>query len=369
MELQTASCKILAPNVKLSSNQRLLSHQTISPSLSVLCETSRSHVGFKDRRLCVQNASQTYLVAGLKRISKDSSVWRFNKGFAVYASSSNHQAKSNSSEREGSPVHLNGGDGVVPFHGKSGSVSFHGLTHQLVEEDKLVSTPFKEGTGSLLWVLAPVAFISSLVLPQFFLTTAIDAFLKDDILSEIVASFCSEVMFYVGLATFLLITDLVQKPYLHFSPKRWGLITGLRGYLTSAFFTMGFKIIAPLFAVYVTWPVLGLPALVAIAPFLAGCLAQLAFEARLDKRGSSCWPLVPIIFEMYRLYQLTKAAHFLERLMFAMRGVPVSPDVLERSGAMVAMLVTFQVLGIVCLWSLMTFLLRLFPSRPVAEKY
>lgn len=116
--------------------------------------------------------------------------------------------------------------------------------------------------------------------------------------AEMVASLCFEAMFYIGLGAFLSVTDSVQRPYLQFSPKRWGLITGLRGYLTSSFFTTGFKVIAPLFAVYVTWPVLGLQALVAVAPFLVGCAAQLAFEAHLNKRGSSCWPIVPIIFEV-----------------------------------------------------------------------
>lgn len=69
------------------------------------------------------------------------------------------------------------------------------------------------------------------------------------------------------------------------------------------------------------------------------------------------------------MYQLTKAAHFAEKLMFAMRGLPVTPEILERGGALFAMMVTFQILGVVCLWSLMTFLLRLFPSRPVADNY
>jgi uncharacterized membrane protein len=114
-----------------------------------------------------------------------------------------------------------------------------------------------------------------------------------------VTSLLFEVLFYIGLATFLLVTDHVQRPYLQFSPKRWGLITGLRGYLTCSFFTTGFKVMAPLFAVYVTWPIIGLPGLVSVVPFLIGCVVQLAFEKRLDKRGSSIWPLVPIIFEVY----------------------------------------------------------------------
>lgn len=110
-----------------------------------------------------------------------------------------------------------------------------------------------------------------------------------------------DAMFYVGLVTFLLVTDRVQRPYLQFSPKRWSLITGLRGYLSSAFFTMGFKVVIPLFTVYITWPVVGLPSVIAVAPFLIGCLAQLVFEKSLDKSGSSCWPLVPILFEVFRV--------------------------------------------------------------------
>ncbi|GFS46524.1 hypothetical protein Acr_00g0102810 [Actinidia rufa] len=325
-----------------------------------------------------------------KKTSKDYPLWSFKKGVTVYASKSNPKAKLSFSRV----------DGAEPLRGKSGSVSFNGLTYHTVEEGKLESAPFKENTGSYLWVLAPVVFISSLVLPQFFLNTVIEVLVNDEILAGRyfrnqtgsaqhscgLGPWCVDALvhalagdrgfihirgpvFYIGLAMFLLVTDHVQKPYLEFSSKRWSLITGLRGYMSSAFFTTGFKVLAPLFAVFITWPVLGLPALVAIGPFLAGCLAQLAFESRLARRGSSAWPLVPIIFEVYRLYQLTKAAHFIQRLMFTMKDVPVSPDLLDRSGAMVAMLVTFQVVGAVCLWSWLTLLLRLFPSRPVVENY
>lgn len=105
-------------------------------------------------------------------------------------------------------------------------------------------------------------------------------------------------MFYIGLATFLLVTDKVQKPYLQYSMKRWSLITGFRGYLSSAFFVMGFKVIAPLFAAFVTWPLLGLAGVVSVTPYLVGCFVQFIFEKVLEKRQSSCWPLVPIVFEV-----------------------------------------------------------------------
>lgn len=119
--------------------------------------------------------------------------------------------------------------------------------------------------------------------------------------AEIVSSSSTEIIFYAGLAIFLFVTEHVQKPYLEFSSKRWSLITGLKGYMASAFVAMGFKVFAPVLAVYVTWPVLGLSALVSVAPFLTGCLVQYIFEKRLERKGSSSWPLVPIIFEVQTL--------------------------------------------------------------------
>lgn len=115
-------------------------------------------------------------------LKKERSLSSFGKGATVCCLNSDSDGKLKYSRRDITNVSGNGFYGVEPFRGKSGSVSFHGLTHQMVEESKLESAPFKEGTGSYLWVLAPVAFISSLVLPQFFLGSAIEAVLKDDVL-------------------------------------------------------------------------------------------------------------------------------------------------------------------------------------------
>ncbi|CAN8288520.1 unnamed protein product [Cochlearia groenlandica] len=256
------------------------------------------------------------------------------------------------------------------FRGKPGSVSFHGLTHQIVEESKLVSAPFQEEKGSsFLWVLAPLVFISSLVLPQFFVSGAIAATFKNDTVAEIVTSLCYETTFYAGLAIFLSVADRVQRPYLDFSTKRWGLITGLRGYLMSAFLVMGLKVVVPLFAVYMTWPVLGVDALIAVLPFLVGCAVQRGFESQLERRGSSCWPIVPLVFEVYRVYQVTRAATFVQRLMFMMKDAATTVEISERGVALIGLVVALQFLAVLCLWSFITFLLRLFPSRPVSENY
>ncbi|KAG5033910.1 hypothetical protein AAZX31_04G034400 [Glycine max] len=356
MELQTLCCAL--PSQPLhSSNHRILS----SPAFGIRAPFTNQRQRFR-----FGNASKC-----LKWVIKEPSLLGLSKfqRLLVHSSDSNLNGGLEVHPKQSSSVPVTTFNGAEPFHGKSGSVSFCGLTHQSVEEGKLESSPFEGKGGSFLWVLAPAAFIASLILPQFFVDNVVEAFLNNVILIDIVTIFSHEVLFYIGLATFLHVTDCVQRPYLQYSSKRWGLITGLRGYLFSAFFTMGLKIIAPLILLFVTWSAIRIAAFVAITPFLVGCVAQIAFEKALDNRGSSCWPLVPVIFEVYRLYQLTKAANFAEKLLFSMKGLPAGPELVERSGALFAMLITFQVLGIVCLWSLMTFLLRLFPSRPVADHY
>lgn len=102
-----------------------------------------------------------------------------NRGAVACASNSTPKTKLESRGKENSGPGIRGVDVVEPFRGKSGSVSFIGLTHQLVEEAKLASAPFNEDKGSFLWVLAPAALIASLVLPQFFLSNVIEAFLVD----------------------------------------------------------------------------------------------------------------------------------------------------------------------------------------------
>lgn len=164
----------------------------------------------------------------------------------------------------------------------------------------------------------------------------------------------------------------------------------------STFLMMGLKVVVPVFAVYMTWPALGMDALIAVLPFLVGCAVQRGFEAQLERRGSSCWPIVPIVFEVnkqtymlildhfglvlksnygcmpwqvYRLYQVTRAATFVQRLMFMMKDASTTVEITERGVALVGLVVTLQFLAVLCLWSLITFLMRLFPSRPVAENY
>ncbi|KAK9028742.1 hypothetical protein V6N11_025889 [Hibiscus sabdariffa] len=119
----------------------------------------------------------------MPEVKKFDREFRLNKGRIVCASGSDANSSLTSIGLEKSGGAISRYDGVEPFRGKSGSVSFRGL----VEESKLVSAPFQEDKGSLLWVLAPLSTV--------FVESCIILFLG-----------------YVGLGMFLLVTDHVQRP-------------------------------------------------------------------------------------------------------------------------------------------------------------
>lgn len=115
-------------------------------------------------------------------VFKGSTLLSSKRGTIACASTPGTVSNLNLSERGRFDALIGRFNGTEPFRGKPGSVSFNGLTHQLVEEGKLMSSPFQEDKTSFLWVLAPVALISSLILPQFFLANLIEAFVKDEML-------------------------------------------------------------------------------------------------------------------------------------------------------------------------------------------
>ncbi|KAL8141178.1 hypothetical protein V2J09_007199 [Rumex salicifolius] len=220
----------------------------------------------------------------------------------------------------------------------------------MVEGTKSESTRLKSGSGSLLWLAGCVVLILSYTLPPVLIGGLVNLMIKNMSLAEIVVSLSSEAAFYAGVAAFLIITDRVQRPYMQTSPRRWSLINGLRGYSLSTYIATGLKIVVPLFAVYISWSDLGLDGLITVAPILLGCLTQLVFEVSL------------------RMYQVNRAVYYIERLVYAMGEVPKSPHLLERGDTLVGMVVILQALGLVCLWCLITFLVRLlFPCTLVVD--
>ena len=73
------------------------------------------------------------------------------------------------------------------------------------------SAPFNEEKGSFLWLLAPIALISSLILPQFFFANAIEAFLEDMLLVGICTSAIFVLLYELIFDSFILLkTDYIM---------------------------------------------------------------------------------------------------------------------------------------------------------------
>ena len=120
-----------------------------------------------------------YVIAGLNWLTKEPSL---SKSSVLHASNSSGSGGLEFPGDHSSSVPVASYHGVEPFRGKPGSVSFRGLTYESIEEAKLESAPFQKDKGSLFWLLAPSVLISSLILPQFFLTYIIEGFFQNLIL-------------------------------------------------------------------------------------------------------------------------------------------------------------------------------------------
>lgn len=250
--------------------------------------------------------------------------------------------------------------------GKPGFVAFSGGYHQHLKEGEFSLTSSEEGNRSLIWLLGPIALVASVVLPPFYLRKSFEAVFGDSLPTDFLILFFTEALFYSGTAVFLLVTDYVQRPFFQFLPDKRSFINRLHGYRVVSIATLVLSVLLPLVCMGLVWPWTGPAASAAIAPYLGGLIVQFAFEQYVQHKKSPVWPLVPVVFQVYRLHQLNRSAQLVASLMLSIRGAETTPQTLAINGALQTMLNFLQVLGIICLWSMATFITRLFPSQPEA---
>jgi len=123
-------------------------------------------------------------------------------------------------------------------------------------------------------------------------------------------------------------------------------------------------VVLPAISFGVVWPWTG-PAAAALLPYLVGLAVQLGFEKFVIAKESPVWAMVTITFQVYRLHQLTRAAQLVAGLLFSLKAVEATPETLAINGSLQSILSVVQVLGgILCLWSLGSFLMHHYPARP-----
>jgi len=73
------------------------------------------------------------------------------------------------------------------------------------------------------------------------------------------------------------------------------------------------------------------------------------------------------ILQVYRLHQLNRAAQLVTALSLTVRGAEMTAQNLAINGSLSALLNVLQFLGVICIWSLSSFIMRFFPSATMAE--
>lgn len=244
--------------------------------------------------------------------------------------------------------------------GKPGFISFHGLPYQRREE-ALEPNPTK-GTPKYFWFLGPTVLVGFLVFPSLHLRRILSTVFEDSLLTDFLILFFTEALFYGGVAIFLLLVDHIWRPLQQTTPysKDWSNFQfGLR---VTSVATLVLSLIIPLVTMGMVWPWTGPAASATLAPYLVGLIVQFAFERYASYQQSPAWPVIPIIFQVYRLHQLNRAAQLVTALSFSVRGAETTSQTLAINGSLGTLLTVLQILGVICIWSLASFLMRFIPS-------
>ncbi|KAH7422970.1 hypothetical protein KP509_12G033600 [Ceratopteris richardii] len=276
-------------------------------------------------------------------------------------------------DRQGSavtPVTLRkNGDSVIEYNtenrGRSGFVSFFSPVKNIEE---LTSEEVEQQGGtrneawiSVLWVLGPAVLVSSVVLPPFFLRKAFELLLEDSLVTDFLILFFTETLFYAGVFVFLLVAHKVQQATGVFT---WN--SGSRsswGYKISTYITMTLAVLLPLTAFAFVWPWTGPAAAAALLPYVAGLAVQYGFEQLVQEKKWSVWPLIPIVFQVYRLHQLNRATQLVAGLLYSLRGAEATAETLAVNTSLQTLVTVLQLLGMLCLWALSAYLTHVFSSE------
>ncbi|KAF4362720.1 hypothetical protein G4B88_018338 [Cannabis sativa] len=252
--------------------------------------------------------------------------------------------------------------------GKPGLISFY--NHRSYErEDKIHVFSPEKNHNSLLWFIGPAVLVASFVFPSLYLRRMLSAIFEDSLLTGEIACtdflilFFTEALFYCGVAVFLLLIDRLRRPSMPESTANSNrTLASHFGQRISSVAALVLSLIIPMVTMGFVWPWTGPAASATLAPYLVGIVVQFAFEQYARYKKSPSWPVIPIIFQVYRLHQLNRAAQLVTALSFTVRGAEMTSHNLAINSSLGTLLNVLQCLGVICIWSLSSFLMRFFPS-------
>ncbi|XXG73369.1 hypothetical protein AAC387_Pa07g2300 [Persea americana] len=354
-----ASISISSPSLQKNSK----------PSLSLgLFEGQRCEL----QRLSADKGKSSQFVYGMLKAKGK----LLKRGLILFAASEdqtpNDELNSIASEQEDPFVIANeiSAESGSNFHteksdGKPGLISFYGLSYRR-QDDVLISDPPK-GQSNFFWFIGPAVLVASLVFPSLYLRRILSTVFEDSLLTDFLILFFTEALFYSGVAIFVLITDHMQKPRRTVISVSNSLSKAGIGHRISSVATLVLSLIIPLVTMGLVWPWTGPAASATLAPYLVGLIVQFAFEQYARYRKSVAWPVIPVIFQVYRLHQLNRAAQLVTALSFSVRGAETTSQTMAINSSLGTLLNVLHFLGVICIWSLSSFLMRFFPSAVIPD--
>lgn len=249
--------------------------------------------------------------------------------------------------------------------GKPGLISFYNRPYQR-ENDIVISNPQKS-QSNLLWFVGPAVLVASFIFPSLYLRRILSIIFEDSLLTDFLILFFTEALFYCGVAVFVLLIDHLRRTIEPDSATGTNrtLVTHL-GQRISSVAALVLSLIIPMVTMGLVWPWTGPAASATLAPYLVGIVVQFAFEQYARYKKSPSWSVIPIIFQVYRLHQLNRAAQLVTALSFTVRGAEMTSHNLAINSSLSTLLNVLQFLGVICIWSLSSFLMRFFPSTAMS---
>ncbi|CAH8392923.1 unnamed protein product [Eruca vesicaria subsp. sativa] len=248
--------------------------------------------------------------------------------------------------------------------GKSGFISFYNPQNK--PEDLLIPPETQTTRERLLWLIGPTVLVASFTLPPIYLRRIVSAIFEDSLLTDFLILFFTEALFYCGVAAYLLI--------IHRSKTSSGKVQDTRtnpsqlGQRISSVATLVLSLMIPMVTMGFVWPWTGPAASATLAPYLVGIVVQFAFEQYARYRKSPSSLTIPIIFQVYRLHQLNRASQLVQALLFTVKGAEATVHNLEIKRSLGTLLSVIQVLGMISMWSISSFLMWLSSSSPSQNK-
>eukprot|EP00897_Mesotaenium_endlicherianum_P007028 jgi/Mesen1/6353/ME000328S05628 len=224
-----------------------------------------------------------------------------------------------SSASEGSP-----GPGLVSFRLGTGLATFsrgedseYGLKDGKLGKKKKKDKKSKKkevGLRDYLWLLGPFALVASWKFPPIVVRAVVENYFGNTVFTDVLVSFAIDAIFMAALAFYItwvhkhgihLLTPLGVQPWLPPSEEQVGPPAGYEQWKTVInVVCIGIPVLAVVFSPAYR---MGNIALAVLLPYLMVLGCQHLGQAQMHKWQSPAWPLVPVIFQIYRLYQIIRS--------------------------------------------------------------